>query len=171
MDARVRHQPDRPYELQLQPADVAVRVVLIHAELCRQLLGVQRPPFDEGVVVGEAAHHRQLELLGQSDLEVVPRHGLVVGNGRHEVPRDRVAGDPGMEGAGARPVSRPRDVEPAATELFGNHFDLCCGCQVEDGLRGGAGIGDQTLVLGDDIGDSGLASPVEEPALLLGPGA
>ncbi len=79
--AGVHHQAAGAELLPLQIADLAERIVGVQAEFVHQLLGIQRPAFDEGIETHQRRNRRQLVMvLGQvGQLPGVARQALVRG--------------------------------------------------------------------------------------------
>ena len=85
MHAAVHHQPHAAEHGVVQLPDGAEGIVLIHADLHRHLLGIQRPAFDIGAEPQRLADQRQLGFLRDRDLHVMAGDRLVEGEGRqHE---------------------------------------------------------------------------------------
>ncbi len=80
MQSGVHHEPARAHLDRLQIAQLAERIVGVHAELVAHLLRVQGPAFDIGVERQHGADQRQA--VGEHPLPDVPRNPLVEGEGR-----------------------------------------------------------------------------------------
>ena len=84
VQAGVDDQPRSSEQLGLEAPEIAEWIVLVHADLRGELLGIQRPAFGVCRVQRLLADQRQvLETECGRDLEVMARNALVVGERLH----------------------------------------------------------------------------------------
>ncbi len=106
VDAGIDHQPHSTEQLGVEIAQFAVGIILVHANLTRQLLGVERPAFHVRRERDHAPEDGQsLQRLGNGQLEVVTGNALVVRQGLHAELLDLVhVAQVGIKDAGTRPA-------------------------------------------------------------------
>ncbi len=123
MDAGVEHEADAAPEVIDELAEVIVRVA-VETEFVAEGLGVEGPAFDISGEVEVAAElgHAGL-LLGERDLKVMARDGLVQGEGHHFPLRSHVRG-------------MQIDGENAGATAVGGGSLIVSGAGVGGGLRG-----------------------------------